>query len=315
LLVACDGQTLDAGSDVPHGLLPVDERNPILLTNDGIGDWYGVYAILFANSGGPPLAGIAINTSSYATNLNDNLAAWRELVAAGRASGLRGIPDPVASVGAPLERPLSGEIEQTIPNDSQGARLIVDLSSSSSSPRRPLVVVAGGRLTDIADAYLLDPTVSSRIVVVAALGSGSANGGAMGAPNGELDPWADWIVTERFRYVQVSAFYDGRTDLRTSQLADLPVNPLTDLVVAHQPNITPNPTRADHVSVLAVALPSFVVAVERVEPDPAATFDGATGPDLVPSENGQHWLVTAVDPAAASVRLQRMLTDPNTFGR
>lgn len=50
--------------------------------------------LLFASAGGPALAGIAVNTSSYATDLDANLAAWRELVTAARASGLHGIPDP-----------------------------------------------------------------------------------------------------------------------------------------------------------------------------------------------------------------------------
>ena len=35
----------------------------------------------------------------------------------------------------------------------------------------------------------------------------------MGIPNGEMDPWADTIVAGRFRYVQVSAFYDQLTDV------------------------------------------------------------------------------------------------------
>jgi len=50
-------ETRDLGSTVPHGLLPVDERNPIVLLNDNAFDnWQGEYAILFANGGGPKLA-------------------------------------------------------------------------------------------------------------------------------------------------------------------------------------------------------------------------------------------------------------------
>src|ERR1017187_6838442 len=80
LLVACGGQTLDAGYDTPHGLLAVDERNPIILSNDNYDDnWQGVYAVLFANAGGAPLAGIIINGSTYAPDLKKNLAAWQAL--------------------------------------------------------------------------------------------------------------------------------------------------------------------------------------------------------------------------------------------
>ena len=50
LTVGCGG-TLDAGRDVPHGLLPVDERNPVILyQDDWSGDWLGEYAVLLAKT-------------------------------------------------------------------------------------------------------------------------------------------------------------------------------------------------------------------------------------------------------------------------
>jgi len=321
-LTACGTRTLDAGSDVttdsgldaPHGLLPVDERNPVILSNDGTGNWYGLYSILFANTGGPRLGGIAINTSAYATNLNDNLAAWQALVTAARDSGLRGIPEPIGSVSVPLVRPSSGNIDATTANGSNGAQLIVDVSAQLAAPGRPVVVAVGGRLTDVADAYLLDPTVTERVVVVASLGSGSANGAVMGAPNGELDPWADWIVTERFQYVQVSAYYAPTLDLPSSELANLPDNALGAFVASEQPSIADVPTMADQVAVLAAGLPTFVTAVERAEQDPKATYDSKSGPALVPNDSGPHWLVTGIDAATAGARLRQLLRDPKTYG-
>ena len=314
-ITACGNQTLNAGYDVSRGALPVDERNPIILTNDGPGNWQGLYAILFSNTGGPPLAGIAINASTYATDLDANVAAWTELVSAARASGLNSVPDPTPSVGPPLVRPSSGNIEDTTPNDSDGAHLIMEVSARQNFPGRPVVIVAGGRLTDIADAYLLDPTVAERVFVIAALGTLSGKNGVMGAPNGELDPWADWIVLQHFRYVQVSAFYDGTVDLPSAALARLPKNPLCDLVAAQQPSITPTVTRTDQVSLLALAIPQFVVDIESVRQDPASVFDSRIGPTLLPSTGaGQTWLVTAVDPGVASARLQQMLEDPKTYG-
>lgn len=314
-ITACGNETLNAGYDVSRGTLPVDERNPIILTNDGPGNWQGLYAILFASTGGPPLAGIVVNDSAYATDLDANVSAWLELVSAARASGLNNVPDPTPSVGPPLVRPASGNVDDTVPNDSDGAHLIVEVSARQNFPGRPVVIVAGGRLTDIADAYLLDPTVAERVFVIAALGTLSGKNGVMGAPNGELDPWADWIVLQRFRYVQVSAFYDGTLDLPSAALARLPKNPLCDLVAAQQPGITPTVTRTDQVSLLALAIPQFVVDIESVRQDPAAVFDSRTGPTLVPStSHGQTWLVTGVDPSVASARLQQMLEDPKTYG-
>ena len=41
LAIACESRTLDAGKNLPRGLLPVDEHNPVILSNDGAGNWYG----------------------------------------------------------------------------------------------------------------------------------------------------------------------------------------------------------------------------------------------------------------------------------
>jgi hypothetical protein len=316
LVFACSGQTLDAGYDTPHGLLPVDERNPIILSNDNYDDnWQGVFAVLFANAGGGPLAGIIINGSTYAPDLKKNLTAWQELTTAAHASGLRGIPDPIASQGSPLARPSNGSIDSTVPNRSAGAQLIVEASARQALPNRPLALVTGGRLTDVADAYLMDNTVVERVVVVSALGSVTRTGAIMGPSNGELDSWADWIVTQRFTYVQVSAYYDQTTDITTAQLGSLPKNDFGDFIAKQQPIIRNNLPEADHVSMLAVGLPKFVLAMEPVALDPNGVFDSTMGPSLVPDAKGPVQLVTGVDGALASARLWQMLQDPKTFGR
>lgn len=51
-LAAC-GSTLDAGWDEPKGQLPVDDRNSIVICNDGPDDnWQGEYAMLLGSSTG-----------------------------------------------------------------------------------------------------------------------------------------------------------------------------------------------------------------------------------------------------------------------
>ena len=71
------GGTLDAGRDMPDGLLPVDERNPLIIDNDAFNDnWSGEYAVLFANSGGPPIAGIIASASPYWPDANANATGW-----------------------------------------------------------------------------------------------------------------------------------------------------------------------------------------------------------------------------------------------
>ena len=302
-------QSRNLGSSSPHGLLPVDERSPILLMNDGVFDnWQGEYAILLASSGGPKLAGIVVDTSPNLPKIETNIEGWRGLVDAAHASGLSDIPDPTASIGDKLARPSSGQIEATIANRSEGARLIVDLSKELSLPYRPLVVVTGGRLTDVADAYLMDPTVADRTVVVSALGSTTDTGAAMSDPNGEMDPWADVIVTSRFRFVQVSAFYDQLQDVPTSRFSELPATPLGQWIQTKQPQVWDLPKASDQVAVLAVGLPTFAVDVDRVSAAPSVTADATVGPELRTSSDGASWLVRECDGARAAERFWQALS-------
>ncbi len=313
LLAACSG-TLDAGNDLERSLLPVGPKNPIILCNDGASDnWQGEYAVLFAQGGSPRLAGIVVSTGGMWFDLGANVSAWQELVTAGRDSGLSNLPDLITSSGAPLVRPADDLVESTVANDSAGARFIVDVSKALATPDLPAVVVTGGRLTDVADAYLLDPTVSERVVVVASLGTApdeGADGGRMGVPNGEMDPWAGWIVAQRFRYVQVSAYYDQLADVPDARIPELPMNPLGSFMAAKQPELLSTELASDQIAVLAVGLPAFTRKVVRVSP---SGWDG----DVVvlqPDSTGNGWLVTASDAAAPGARLWQLLLDPKTFG-
>ena len=312
LACACT-TTLDAGHN-RRGLLPVDQRNPVILyQDDWSGDWLGEYAVLFAAHGGPPLAGIIVNASSIWTDLNINASGWKDLVTAAQASGLENVPPVTPSAGPPLVRPADGQIDLTTGNGSAGAHLIVDRSLQLGTPERPLVVVSGTSLTDVADAYLLDHSVVDRVVVVAALGSYVAPNGIMSGPNGDMDPWADWIVAQKLRYIQISAYYDQSADVPASKLASLPNNALGARIRTKQPNIIPITTAADQVALLAVALPAFVVAVQGVSPDVAAGFDTTQGPRLLPDARGKDLVVTTIDMKLAASSFWDMLLDPRTF--
>ena len=311
--VACS-ETFDAGASRSHGLLPVDERNPIILVNDNARDnWQGEYAMLLANGGGPRLVGIVVDQTSPAPwpDLDTNVTGWNELVKAARDSGMQNIPDPTPSVGAPLVRPANGDIDSTQKNDSKGAHLIVDMSKQLSLPYRPLVVATGVPLTDVADAYLIDPTVVDRVVVVSSLGAATASGGNMGSPCGELDPWADTIVAERFRYVQVSAFYDQLTDV--PDVSKLPSNKLGDWMKDKQPGLWHWQPASDQVAVAAVGILGFATNVQRVSLASAADSGAAAVPDLTLSPKGPGWLVTECAGTVATKRFWELLLNPATF--
>lgn len=308
-------ETLDAGSTRPHGLLPVDERNPLVLVNDGFKDnWQGEYAVLLANGGGPPLVGVVVNANSPWPDMDENVTGWRGLLTAARDSGLD-VPDPSAGViesaSSVLVAPASGKIEDTTPNRSAGAAFILATANELSLPYRPVTIATGGRLTDVADAYLIDPSVADKIVVVSSLGTLSSTGALMSNPNGEMDPWADLIVSTRLRYVQVSAYYDQLNDVPATDKSGLPNNVFGSWIAAKQPMIYSIDVASDQVSVLAAGLPPFVAAVSSVSARGAVT--STSGPTLVNDSRGSALLVTQSQGPLAAVRFWGILLDPHTF--
>src|SRR5262249_44214018 len=120
-------ETRNVGTSAPHGRLPAAPRNPIRLVNARAPPNSTRRAPpLPATPGGRALAGIVVATSPNWPTLDTNITGWRDLISAARASGLRDLPDPTASVGAPLARPPSGAIADTAPNRSEGARLLLE---------------------------------------------------------------------------------------------------------------------------------------------------------------------------------------------
>jgi len=312
-LEAACGQTRDLGDTVP-GLLPVNYRNTILFTNDSsVDNWQGEYAILFAHGQGPKLAGIIVNTSGPWPDIEANVAGWRALVNAARMSGMTDVPDPMASVGPPLVRPATGDIDTTAANHSEGANLIIQKSLKFAPPSPPLVVVTGGRLTDVADAYLIDPTVAKRVIVVSSLGTATDTGWVSGRPNGEMDPWADTIVASRFTFVQVSAFYDQTNDIPAARIADLPANPFGAWMAAKAPNVWSDMRAADQVGILAVAVAGFATAAPTVAVAAPTQADAKMGPTLVAKAGGNGQVVTRISTADAVAHVWTLLGDPKTF--
>lgn len=318
LLAAACNKTFDAGRNEQVGL-PVDERNPVILLNDSaMENWMGEYAMLLASSGGPQLEGIIVTTGGRNTDPYENKKGWVEMVDHARQGGLAAnIPEPRESISVPLQKPASGNIDDTAPERSAGADLILEKAKSVSLPYRPLVVVAASRLTDVASAYLRDPTVVDRIWVVASVGNLTSTGANMDRPNGEMDPWASTIVASRMRYIQVSARYDSRQEVPKERLTDLPPNnKFSDWIrqKVDQDEIWEITDSSDQVSIAAVGIPRFVTNFEPVSPDPNADASATAGPPLQRGTNDKRvLLVTEIDYNVAINRFWQMIKDPKAF--
>ncbi len=297
----------DAAPALDDFPLPFDPSTPMIVNNDGPFDnWQGEHAILAA-ARGQQLVGLIINWSWAWQDLDSNLAGWQELVAAARADGIQGIPDPLRSDGQPLQAPASGIIEDTTPNRSAGAEFIVDTVAALEEGGPPLVVVTGGRLTDVADAYLIDPSIAERMIVVSSLGRTTDEGANMNVPNGEMDTWADIVVSTRLRYVQVSGYYNQIGDVPPERVAELPGTALGAWVADKQSLIANDFVACDQVSILAATTPGFVIAASRVAAEQQPPFIGNVEPTLVPDESSGLWLVSEVDGSIAAPRLWELL--------
>jgi hypothetical protein len=307
MLAACGGE-LDAGSDVLHGSLPVDERSAVVMVNDGARDnWQGEYAALLAGSGQFQLVGLVVNANAEYPSVETNVLGYRQMLRAAADSGLRHLPDATASVAPALVRPDSDVIEDTMPNRSEGARVILAAAASHSTRAHPLVIATGGALTDVADAYLLDASLAERAVVVASLGQTDGDGAQALDPNGNRDTWATIIVTTRMRYVQVNGYYDQLLDVPEARAGELPNNAFGRWMADKRGDILNIVHACDQISILAVALPWFAMDVARLRPD------GPESTSLIPDDAGKIWHVAQTDSARARDEIWSRLKDPETF--
>jgi hypothetical protein len=306
-LAGCGGK-LDAGYDVLHGSLPVDERSAVVMVNDGARDnWQGEYAALLASTGQLKLVGLIVNSNAEYPSIETNVLGYRQMLRAARESGLRHLPDATASIAPALVRPANGAIEDTVPNRSEGARIILEAAAAYSTAVHPLAIATGGALTDVADAYLLDPSLADRAVVVASLGQTTSEGAQTVDPNGGRDSWATVIVTSKMRYVQVNGYYDQLLDVPETRAAELPNNEFGRWMADKRADILNLIQACDQVSVLAVALPWFAADVVRMRPD----ADRATL--LVADAAGSIWHVAESDSTRARDEIWARLKAPATF--
>lgn len=280
----------------------------MVVVNDGARDnWQVEYATLLAATTPLRLVGIVVNEAAEYPSLETNLSGYSELVAAARGSGIEGLPDPVGSSASAFVRPTSERIEDTAPHGSPGAQLIVEAARRWGTAVHPLTIATGGALTDVADAWLLDPTLAERAVVVASLGAPEGDGARTTGPNGDRDAWATFIVVSRLRFVQVNSYYDQLVDFPDARVTELPQNAFGDWIAAKRPDILDLTRACDQVSVLAAALPWFAQDVTRVR----ISDDDLTLLDLDPQ--GPIWHVTGSDMDRAREQLWGALTNPDTF--
>lgn len=106
-----------------------------------------------------------------------------------RLGGLRNIPDASFGASRPLALPPSGRWQDMVPEENPGSRLMVE-AARKATPGNPLVVFAGGPLTTVATAYLMEPALADRIVIL----------GTYYRQRPDLDSLALFVVQNKCRF-------------------------------------------------------------------------------------------------------------------
>ncbi len=189
--------------------------SPVIYDNDWDGDVYtGEYLMALSSAGAINLVGM-VSTATCPTdeswcnpssNCSRNPAQMQNMINSATNSGIENIPS-IVHVGpcSVFSRPGSGNPDDTIAKNSDGGRFIRD-AALNATPEHPLIVVVGGPLTTVADAYLLNPGIADRIVVF--YNGGNVETGYSGYLyvgykdyNSDSDMWAASICVRRLKMV------------------------------------------------------------------------------------------------------------------
>jgi hypothetical protein len=200
--------------------------NPIIYDNDW---WFDVfdnnYLWAQASLGAADLRGNIVSRDMWDWRKGYQYSfeqSWQDAGKAlrlARESGLKNIPDLTRGADRVLERPDSGRIEDTEAHPSVGSRLMV-AEAKKASPEKPLLVIAGGPLTTVANALLTNPEIGPNLVVFNLTVTGGYNG---------KDGWSPYIVMKRTRYVDWGggSFWDKDSVFRAEHFDGLPDNEFT----------------------------------------------------------------------------------------
>jgi hypothetical protein len=201
----------------------VDSTNPVIMDNErwdnGIENEY-LWAK--ASLGSLNLRGnIATNDFRAGRNTVAEQAKKGDAeVADAQRAGLTGIPGMSQGAAARLVLPASGRVEDMAPQPSAGSDLIV-AEAGKATPEKPLVVIVGGPLTTVAQAWLTDPSIASRMVVVGIFSY---------TIQPQTDSLANYLVAKKCRFLDWGRNYTWVGALDAPRLADIPLSRMGERV-------------------------------------------------------------------------------------
>ena len=203
----------------------IDGTNPIVYDNDW---WFDVFDnnYLWAQTslGKANLVGNIVTRDmwdwekGYLYPMKKCVSDASKAIARARESGIQGVPDLTIGSDQILLAPETGRIEDTVSISTAGSELIIR-EALKASPQKPLVVIAGGPLTTIANALLIEPDIGKNMVVFSLTVSYYGYNGK--------DGWSAYVVAKRTQLVEWATrqFWENGSVFRPEHFNQLPDNP------------------------------------------------------------------------------------------
>jgi hypothetical protein len=179
----------------PRYVLPLYKDSPVIYDNDDHRDVYtDEYLLALSSLGEINLKGII--TTYSASEYEEFVKGREEIIALAQRCRLKNLPKLFNGTNQKLVRPENNRIEETKPLDIDGSRFIVEIARKCSFSK-PLVIITGGQLTSIANAWLLDPSIADKVVVFGIFGTTEIT------YNAGLDAWAWTIILAKFKVAAI----------------------------------------------------------------------------------------------------------------
>ncbi|HEX5659971.1 MAG TPA: hypothetical protein VFX59_22400 [Polyangiales bacterium] len=285
---------IDNDSGAPPGAQFFAKNNPFIYLNDWPDSVYtDAYIYALAANADAKLVGVISNGIDCKCGAGDNKDSSprrEEWISAARDAGFANVPNNTSGgFGAALLRPASGVIAETVRQPTAGSALIV-AEAKKASKEVPLVIVSGGPITPLADAYLADPSITQTIVVSWLAGTLKKN---TATPELSLttdymvgDQWAAEIVLRNFRVFVYPTDLDPPIVTECRIDSDLPPSWLKDLLF--QSGYFQSGRDGDGAPAVTINFPAYMKSYTRISMAPM-------GLETVPNPAGNIWLLTKGD--------------------
>ncbi len=326
-------------------LVIYDRKNHFWADNDDNTDVYVTeYLMALASAGDIQLKGISTSTSTNTNGYNpfisdtiaNSIASGRlDDVNSGLQSGFKNLPTPTAILKGNLVKPSNGLIDSTSSLNSNvcptvgslaGQAIYAAANTAWTQTGKPLVFVAGGSLSAVADAYLIGKkcgnTSIENKIIVAWLGANSTN---MHHYNSWADGWATTIALTKFDSFVFPLDVKGGTMFtmapqvsRAQLLSDIPSSPLrARLIGKYHVNGLPGGIDADGPPAIAIMAPTYVKGVTRMSVSGASMHAEAGTRHEVPALSanvaGKIRMVNDVDQQIATDEWWRAMSNVEAY--